>query len=206
MHRRTWWCQNMACRGSPVIPANRTLRHCSLSSGLLASTTTSSWAGASIEGMPPCSGGVQTNHKASPLDLGHHCEFQQSQNLKLEWMHERSALIFCASLASPIAQATRKTQCQNLAPLVRASRRVHRVHASSPCSFGTLSSFSFPPDSPLGFFDPSFSSRDANAILRDLRKNAYTLGPTPIPFIDHHQPPSSEFNHCICCTCKLSLS
>jgi len=119
-------------------------------------------------------------------------------------MHERSALIFCASLASPVAQATRKTQCQHVPPLVRASRRVNKAYTTSPCSFGTLSSFSFAPDSPLGFFDPSFSSRDADAILRDLRKKAYALGPTPISFIDHQQPPSSEFNRCICCTCNLS--
>jgi hypothetical protein len=123
----------------------------------------------------------------------------------LERMHERSALIFCASLASPRAQATRKTQCQHLPPLVRASRRVHRTDTGSSCSFSTLSLFSFPPDSPLGFFDPSFSSRDAEVILRDLRKKAYALGPTPISPIDYHQPPCSEFNHFICCTRKFSL-
>src|SRR5258708_32355632 len=119
-------------------------------------------------------------------------------------MHERSAVIFCASLASPVAQATRKTQCQSVGPLVRASRRVHRACTSTLYTLSTLSSVSFPPDSPLGFFDPSFSSRDADAILRDLRKRAYALGPTPLSFIDQ-QRTSSEFTRCICCTCNLSL-
>lgn len=131
--------------------------------------------------------------------------FDKARIVRLERMQERSALIFCASLASPLAQATRKTQCQHVSPLVRASRRVHRPDTGSPCSFSTLSLFSFPPDSPLGFFDPSFSSRDAEAILRVLRKKAYALGPTAISPIDHQRPPSSEFNHFIYCASTFSL-
>jgi len=70
--------------GVRVVPANRIFMHCSLSSGVLASTTTSSWARASTstEGMPPrC--GSNRNHKESILDLDLLCEFRQSQNSKI---------------------------------------------------------------------------------------------------------------------------
>ena len=58
------------CHESSVVPANRTFMHCSLSSGVLASTTISSWAGASTAGMPPGMVLVNRKHKASTLDLG----------------------------------------------------------------------------------------------------------------------------------------
>lgn len=194
-----------------VLPANRIFMHCSLSSRVLASTTISSWAGASTEGIAVGTDGSNRDHKENTLGprllfLTAFASFDKARNLRLERMHERSALIFCASLASPLAQPTRKAQCQRVPPLFRASRRVHGPDTGPACSFSTLSSFSFAPDSPLGFFDPSFSSRDAEAIFQDLRKKAYALGPTPIPPIDYQRPPSSESNHFICYYCKFSLS
>jgi hypothetical protein len=178
--------------------------HCSLSSGVLASTTSSSWAGASTVGMPKWFN-LGSTKKTRWTSTGF-ASFNKARIPGLEQMHERSALIFCASLASPVAQAARKTQCQHAAPMFCASGRVRKLHAGPPCSFGTISSFSLQPDSPLGFFDPSFSSRDAEAILRNLRRKAYALGPTPISLIDDQQPPSREFNCFIYCICKLSLS
>ena len=195
--------------GTRVLPANRIFMHCSLSSGVLASTTISSWAGASTEGIAVGTDGSNRNHKENTLgprlSLTAFASFDKARNLRLERMHERSALIFCASLASPLAQPTRKAQCQRVSPLFCASRRVHRPDTGSACSFSSLSSSSFAPDSPLGFFDPSFSSRDVEAILQDLRKKAYALGPTPIPPIDYQRAPFGESNHFICYCRKFSL-
>jgi len=132
--------RTMACHGTGVVPANRIFMHCFLSSGLLESTTISSWAGVSTEGMAVGTDRrvvVQTGiTKRTSLNvLTVFASFDKARNLRLERMHERSALIFCASLASPLAQPTRKAQCQRVSPLFRASRRVHRPDTGSACSF-----------------------------------------------------------------------